>query len=91
VAKMVEFYVKFYAENFTRVGVEGGFVSQYSTGRNKEPPSMVVKVACSKPLSVMRVVWILCNVKRIDCLNLNSIVDYAKRISLALYQQANER
>jgi len=55
---MVEFYVKFYAENFTRVGVEGGFVSQYSTGRNKEPPSMVVKVACSKPLSVMRVVWI---------------------------------
>ena len=32
---MVEFYVKFYAENFTLVGVEGGFVSQYSTGRNK--------------------------------------------------------
>ena len=32
---MVEFYVKFYAENFTRVGVEGGFVSQCSTGRNK--------------------------------------------------------
>ena len=88
---MVEFYVKFYAENFTRVGVEGGFVSQCSTGRNKEPPSMVVKVACSKPLSVMRVVWILCNVKHIDCLNLNSVVDYAKRISLALYQQANER
>ena len=88
---MVEFYVKFYAENFTLVGVEGGFVSQCSTGRNKQPPSMVVKVACSKPLSVMRVVWILCNVKHIDCLNLNSIVDYAKRISLALYQQANER
>ena len=88
---MVEFYVKFYAENFTRVGVEGGFVSQCSTGRNKEPPSMVVKVACSKPLSVMRVVWILCNVKHIDCLNLNSVVDYPKRISLALYQQANER
>ena len=35
VAKMVEFYVKFYAENFTLVGVEGGFVSQCSTGRNK--------------------------------------------------------
>ena len=35
VAKMVDFYVKFYAENFTCVGVEGGFVSQCSTGRNK--------------------------------------------------------
>ncbi|PXX24799.1 hypothetical protein EJ73_00065 [Hoylesella shahii DSM 15611 = JCM 12083] len=52
---------------------------------------MVVKVACSKPLSVMRVVRTLCNVKHIDCLNLSSVVDYAKRISLALYQQANER
>ena len=88
---MVEFYVKFYAENFTCVGVEGGFVSQYSTGRNKQPTSMVVKVACSKLLSVMSGVWILCNVKHIDCLNLSSVVDYAKRISLALYQQANER
>ena len=74
---MVEFYVKFYAENFTRVGVQGGFVSQCSTGRNKQPSSMVVKVACSKSLSVMRVVWILGNVKHINCLNLNSIVDYA--------------
>ena len=52
---------------------------------------MVVKVACNKPLSVMRAVWVLCNVKHINCLNLNSVVDYAKRISLALYQQANER
>ncbi len=52
---------------------------------------MVVKVACSKLLSVMSGVWILCNVKHIDCLNLSSVVDYAKRISLALYQQANER
>ena len=42
---------------------------------------MVVKVACSKPLSVVRVVRTLCNVKHIDCLTLNSIVDYAKRIS----------